>query len=65
VHTLDVTDNSAVLSKRWSEARARRWEELIELEGEAEFEQTQRWLSVVHTLASERRLSRCAFVVRK
>jgi len=65
VHALDVTDKSAILSKRWSEARARRREELLQLEGEAEFEKTQRWLSVVHTLASERRLARFAFVAQK
>jgi len=64
-HTLDVTDNSVVLSKRWHEARARRQDELIKLEGEVEFEKTQRFLSVVHTLASERRLSRFAFVAQK
>ena len=64
-HTLDVTDNSTVLSKRWYQARARRRDELIKLEGEAEFEKTQRFLSVVHTLASERRLSRFAFVAQK
>ena len=34
-------------------------------EGEAEFEKTQRWLSSVHTQASERRLSRFAFVAQK
>ena len=64
-HTLDVTDNSAVLSKRWYQARARRRDELLKLEGAAEFEKTQRFLSVVHTLASERRLSRFAFVAQK
>jgi SAM-dependent methyltransferase len=65
LHTRDVTDKSAVVSKRWSEARARRREELLQLEGEAEFEQTQCWLSAVHTLASERRVSRFAFVAQK
>jgi SAM-dependent methyltransferase len=65
VHTRDGTDKSAVLSKRWYEARARRRDELIKLEGEAEFEKTQRWLSVVHTQARERRLSRFAFVAQK
>jgi SAM-dependent methyltransferase len=65
VHTLDATDNSAAVAKRWYEARARRREELLQLEGAAEFEQTQRWLSIVHTQASERRLSRFAFVVQK
>jgi len=65
VQTRDATDKSAVLAKRWYEARARRREELLTLEGEAEFEKTQRWLSVVHTQASERRLSRFAFVAQK
>jgi len=65
VQTRDVTNNSAVLAKRWHEARARRRDELLQLEGEAEFEKTQRWLSIVHTQASERRLSRFAFVAQK
>jgi SAM-dependent methyltransferase len=65
VCTLDVTDTNAVVPKRWYEARARRRDELIKLEGEAEFEKTQRFLSVVHTLASERRLSRFAFGAQK
>jgi SAM-dependent methyltransferase len=65
VRALDVTDNNAVVPKRWYEARARRRDELLKLEGEAEFEKTQRFLSVVRTLASERRLSRFAFVAQK
>jgi len=65
VRTLDVTDNNAIVPKRWYDARARRRDELIKLAGEAEFEKTQRFLSVVHTLASERRLSRFAFVAQK
>jgi SAM-dependent methyltransferase len=65
VRTRDVTDNMAVVPKRWYEARARRRNELLTLEGEAEFEKTQRFLSVVQTLASERRLSRFAFAAQK
>lgn len=65
VRTLDVTDHCTVVAQRWYEARARRREELLQLEGEAEFEQTQRWLSAAHTLASERRLARFAFVAQK
>lgn len=65
VRTLDVTENNAVVPKRWYDARARRRDELIKFEGEAEFEKTQRFLSVVQTLASERRLSRFAFVAQK
>jgi SAM-dependent methyltransferase len=64
-HTLDGTENSAVLAQRWHEARARRRDALIQLEGAGEFENTQRFLSAVHTLARERRLSRCAFVAQK
>ncbi len=65
VGKLDVTENNAVVPKRWYDARARRRDELLKIEGEAEFEKTQRFLSVVHTLASERRLSRFAFLARK
>jgi SAM-dependent methyltransferase len=65
VHTLDVTESNAVVPKRWYDARAKHQDELIKLEGEAEFEKTQRFMSVVHTLASERRLSRFAFVAQK
>lgn len=62
---LDVTENNAVVPKRWYDARARRRDDLIRLEVETEFEKTQRFLSVVHTLASERRLSRFAFLAQK
>jgi len=65
VRTLDVTANNASVPKRWYDARARRRDELLQIEGEGEFEKTQRFLSVVHTLASERRLSRYAFVGQK
>ena len=65
VDKLDVTENNAVVPKRWYEARARRRDELLQIEGEAEFEKTQRILSAVQTLASERRLSRFAFFAQK
>jgi SAM-dependent methyltransferase len=65
VGKLDVTENNAVVPQLWYDARARRRDELIKLEGEAEFEKTQRFLSVVHTLASEHRLSRFAFLAQK
>jgi hypothetical protein len=65
VRKQDVTENNAVVPKRWYDARARRRAELIKIEGEAEFEKTQRFLAVVHTLVSERRLSRFAFLAQK
>jgi len=61
----DVTENNAIVPRRWYDARARRRDELLKIEGEAEFEKTQRFLAVVQTLASERRLSRFAFGAQK
>jgi hypothetical protein len=40
-------------------------EELIALEGEQTYAGQQRFLAVVHQLASERRLSRYAYLARK
>lgn len=63
--TMDVTDSNAAVPERWHAARARRREELIKIEGEAEYEKIQRFMSVVHTLARERRLTRYAFLARR
>lgn len=61
----DVTENEAKVSKRWYDARAKWRDELLKIEGEKTFEGLQKFLSVVHTLSSERRLSRFVFVVRR
>jgi ubiquinone/menaquinone biosynthesis C-methylase UbiE len=58
VLTADVTESVSRASRRWYDARAKRREALCELEGEPKFEELQRFLATVHTLASERRLSR-------
>jgi SAM-dependent methyltransferase len=63
--TADVTDGVAQVSRRWHAAREKRRPELIRLESEAKYEAVQRFLDAVHTLASERRLSRLAFVGRR
>lgn len=65
VLTADVTGGVARTSERWHAARAARREELCRLEGEAGFEELQAFLTVVHRLASERRLSRLAYVGEK
>lgn len=65
VHTQNVTENCAVISHRWYAARARLQKELIQIEGKIEFEKTQRFLAVVQALASERRLSRFAFLAQR
>ena len=65
VHALDTTEQVAAIAKRYYDARARRRDDLLTLEGEAEFEKVQRFLAVAHTLTNERRLSRFAFLAQK
>ncbi len=61
----DVTNNAALVSGRWLQARERRANELIQTEGRERFEGLQEFFSTVHCLASERRLSRIAYLVEK
>jgi SAM-dependent methyltransferase len=58
----DVTEGMASISKRWRDAREELRPALVELEGAEGFEGVQRFLSVAHTLASERRLSRFMYL---
>ena len=61
----DLTENAARVSKRWNDAREKRRDELIGIEGEEGFEEVQQFLAVAHRLSSERRLSRFALLARK
>jgi hypothetical protein len=61
----DVTANAADVSHRWHEARARHRAALQAREGERNFEGLQRFLTCVHTLSVERRLSRYAYLAEK
>ena len=61
----DVTDNVAQVSSRWRDARAKRRAELVKLEGEPGFEGLQRFLTAVHALSSERRLSRFMYLASR
>jgi SAM-dependent methyltransferase len=65
LRTEDTTPRVAEVAKRWFDARIRYRAELVEDEGVETFEGTQRFLTIVHTLASEQRLSRHAFLARK
>jgi cyclopropane fatty-acyl-phospholipid synthase-like methyltransferase len=65
IRSEDVTDNEVKVSKQWHDARANRRDQLIRIEGGTTYEGLQRFLSIVHTLSSERRLSRFVFVARK
>ena len=61
----DVSDNAALVSRRWHEARQRHKDALVQIEGEERFEGLQRFFSAVHSLTSERRLSRIVYLVEK
>jgi SAM-dependent methyltransferase len=58
----DVTEGMASISGRWRDARDELRPALVALEGEEGFEGVQRFLTVAHTLASERRLSRFMYL---
>ena len=61
----DVTENVALISKRWHTARAEDQAALVQIEGLERYEGLQRFFEVVHRLTSERRLSRFAYLVQK
>jgi len=61
----DVTGNIELTSGRWHAAREKRREDLIKMEGQERFEGLQKFFSTVHTLTSERRLSRFVFLAEK
>ena len=61
----DVTDNAALLSGRWYEARRKHKEDLVRIEGQERFEDLQRFFETANKLSSERRLSRIVYVVQK
>jgi SAM-dependent methyltransferase len=61
----DVTGNIELTSGRWHASRQRHRQDLIKIEGEERFEGLQKFLSTVHTLTSERRLSRFVFLAEK
>lgn len=61
----DVTANAEQVASRWHDARARHRDALVAREGEANFDGLQRFLSCVHVLSVERRLSRFAYLAEK
>jgi SAM-dependent methyltransferase len=61
----DVTENAAIVSKRWHDARVEEKGALIRIEGEERYEGLQRFFEIVHQLTSERRLSRFVYVLQK
>ena len=61
----DLTANMETVAKRWVEARSKRREALVKIEGEKEFEGLQKFLEVTHTLSRERRLSRFVYLSKR
>jgi SAM-dependent methyltransferase len=61
----DVTENAAQVSGRWHRARQAHREDLLRVEGEERFEGLQRFFAAVHSLTSERRLSRIVYLAEK
>jgi hypothetical protein len=61
----DVTGNIEQTSGRWHASRQKHREDLIKIEGKERFDGLQKFLSTVHKLTSERRLSRFVFVTKK
>ena len=61
----DVTANAATVAGRWHDARERQREVLVTREGQANFDGLQKFLSCVHTVSEQRRLSRFAYLAQK
>ena len=61
----DLTPSAADISRRWHDARAEHREVLISSEGRENFDGLQRFLACVHTLSTERRLSRFSYLAKK
>lgn len=64
VDAKDTTANASMISQRWREARQKKTDALIAIEGKENFEGLQRFLSTVHTLTGERRLLRLLYLAQ-
>lgn len=64
VRGMDTTNNAAQIAKRWHDARQRRANEVVAVEGRANFDGLQGFLFCAYRLASERRLLRWVYVAR-
>jgi ubiquinone/menaquinone biosynthesis C-methylase UbiE len=67
-HVVSVSDTSeaaAEIAQRWRDARQLRAESLAAIEGPQNFSGLQQFLSIVHSLTSERRLLRILYVAQK
>jgi len=61
----DTTEQATTIAQRWHNAREKRKNALVQIEGEANFAGLQRFLMCVHTLTRERRLLRYLYLACK
>jgi SAM-dependent methyltransferase len=61
----DLTESAEVIARRWHDARERYRDDLVAREGEVNFDGLQRFLSSVHRLSAEHRLSRYCYLAEK
>jgi len=65
ISSVDLTPNAAAISRRWHDARARRYDDLVRIEGLPTFQGLQKFLSCVQTLTEKRLLSRLMYAGRR
>jgi len=65
IRTEDRTADAGAIAKQWHDARARYQADMIRIEGEKNFNGLQEFLWCVHTVSSEKRLSRFMYVAWK
>ena len=58
IRVTDTTQNAARIAQRWHEAREKKKDKLVAIEGDRNFEGLQRFLSCVGRLTTARRLLR-------
>jgi hypothetical protein len=61
----ETTAEAAEIARRWHDAREKRKSELMELEGQSNFDGLQNFLACVHAVTSEKRLLRVVYLARK
>ncbi len=65
IRVTDTTQNAARIAQRWHQAREKRKDELVAVEGHRNFEGLQQFLSCVYRLTTERRLLRNLYFANK
>lgn len=65
ISSTDTSQGAASISGRWHDAREKRRDEIIAIEGKENFDGLQKFLSCVHTVSGEGRLRRYLYVAEK